>query len=99
MTDYCEKDDCIYNIWNNTLFPIIPQIYDYLQLEHKTTYDKLTIQEYCKDITSIQEYFYKIIKIFYEKNDNFIPSEIRNCTKNNLNIKQFKFYIFMKIKK
>ena len=31
--------------------------------------------------------------------NKLIVSEIRNCTKNNLNIEQFKFYIFMKIKK
>ena len=97
MTDYCEKNDCIYNIWNNTLFPIIPQIYDYLQLQHKTTYDVLTIKEYCTNIESIQEYFYKIIKIFYEKNDNFNLKYEKNklLILNNLNINYYTNYEFI----
>lgn len=100
MNEYIVDDDCIYNEWNNTLFPIIPEIYNFFELKHNTKYNKLMIKNFYNDISSISEYYYRIIEIFFEKNNNFNLSHDINKLEivNNLNINYQIDYQFINYK-
>lgn len=89
MIPYNENEDCIYNNWNHTLYPIIPPIYNSLGLEHNTKYNKLNIKNYYENISSLSEYYYKIIEIFYTKINKNINEENKLLISNNLNISYF----------
>ena len=94
---YNEANDCIYNEWNNTLYPIVPNVYNILKLEDKTLYNKLTIKNYYSNITSLKEYYYKIITLFYENNKYFNIEKENNkiLINNTLGIKYYIDYKFI----
>lgn len=87
ITEYRKETDCVYNEWNHTLIPIVPKLYDALELEHDTKYDKMTVK--CKDnctylsVCSLSEYYFKTLKEHF--NDYGISKLKCNVTNNPLN--------------